>query len=58
MDPLVIPDAVAVVQAVDGEGGVVVFAAVLVGSGVAGSPGQNSVLFTPLPSRTVGLSEQ
>lgn len=45
-------------QAVDGEGGVVVFAAELVGSGVAGSRGQNSVLFTPLPSQTVGLSEQ
>lgn len=55
---LVVPDVVAVVEAVEGEGGVVVLAVELVGNGVAVGTVQNSVLFTTLQSLTVELSEQ
>lgn len=55
---LVVPDVVAVVEAEEGEGRVVVLAVELVGNGVTVGPEQKSVPFTTWQSLTVELSEQ
>lgn len=54
---LVVPDVVAVVEAVEEEGGVVVLAVELVGNGVGVGAEQNSVRFTTSHSLTVKFEQ-